>query len=291
MRALVTGAAGQVGTEMPVHLAAQGFDEVVAAGRGEVDLTDPDSIRRGVEAARPDVVVNCAAYNAVDRAEEEPDAALAVNGVGVGVLAEACAARGAHLVHISTDYVFSGDKGSAYDETDDPEPRSAYGRSKLAGEEAVRAAAGRWTLVRTALVFGRVGRSLVETIVARALAGEPLRMVDDQRGSPTAAGDLAAVLADLARHGVEGLFHVTNAGDTTPYELAGVVLEWAGLDASVVERITSAELGRPAARPANSALRSVRLGATGVATPRHYLLAVEERVSEIMAGLEAERRR
>lgn len=282
MKVLVTGAAGQVGSELPSRLRPLGAD-VITTGRDTLDLTDPDSVRSAVEAAAPDVVINCAAYNAVDRAEDEADAAMAVNADGVGVLAEVCAARGAHLIHTSTDYVFSGDKGSLYDEDDEPAPRSAYGRSKLAGEEAVRAVGGRWTLVRTALVFGTVGRSLVELILDRSLAGEPLRMVDDQRGSPTHAGDLAGVLAAMAVGQVEGLYHATNAGDCTPYELSAVVLEAAGVTDADVEAITTEELGRRASRPRNSALVSVRLASTGIEPLRPYREAVEERVKELLA--------
>lgn len=283
MRILVTGAAGQVGSELPPHLERAGA-EVVAFGRDDLDLTDPDAIRSAVAAAAPDAVVNCAAYNAVDRAEDEPETAMAVNADAPGVLAETCAARGAHLVHISTDYVFAGDKGAPYDETDEPAPLSAYARSKLAGEQAVRAAGGAWTIVRTALVFGRIGRSLVELILDRARAGEPLRMVDDQRGSPTHAGDLAGVLATMATRRVQGLFHVTNAGGCTPYELSGVVLEAAGVTSAAVERVTTEELGRPARRPADSALVSVRLAGAGIAPLRPYREAVQERVQQLVAA-------
>lgn len=284
MRVLVTGTDGQVGSELPDRLARLGVADVVSAGRGALDLTDPDSVRAGVEAAAPDVVINAGAYNAVDRAEDDAAAAHAVNGTGPGLLAEACAARGAHLIHLSTDYVFSGEKGAPYDETDAPGPRSEYGRSKLAGEEAVWALGGAVTVVRTALVFGRIGRSLVELLATRGLDGLPLTMVDDQRGSPTHAADLAGVLARMAVDRCVGLFHVTNAGDCSPFELARFIFEVAGLDPDTIGRTTAAEFGRPAPRPQNSALVSVHLDGTGIPRPRHYRDAVEERVGEILAA-------
>lgn len=284
MRVLVTGAEGQVGSELPGVLARSGVDDLVLATRSAIDLSDPDAIRAGVEQAAPDVVINCAAYNAVDQAEAEPEVAMAINGVAPGVLAEACRDGAAHLIHISTDYVFSGDKGEPYNEDDDPAPLSAYGRSKRAGEEAIEAAGGTTTIVRTALVFGRIGRSLVELIVSRAVAGEPLTMVGDQRGSPTHAADLAGALAEMALRRVEGLFHVTNAGDCSPYELAQLVIGALGVDGSQLGRTTAAAFGRPAPRPTNSALVSTRLESAGLSPLRPYEDAVRDRVSELIAA-------
>lgn len=283
MKVLVTGAAGQLGTEMPAHLRACGVDDVVAAGRETLDLARPDSIREAVAATHPDVVVNCAAYNAVDQAETDVEGAMSVNATGVGVLAEECAARGALFIHVSTDYVFSGDKGTPYDERDAPGPRSVYGRSKLAGEEAVEAADGRFVIARTAWVFGTIGRSLIEVILDRGLKGEPLRMVDDQRGSPTHAGDLAAALSTMAVRGIEGLFHVTNEGTCSPLELSAMVLDAAGVHDVEVERLSIADLGRPAPRPPDSTLVSVRLDEAGVDPLRPLREAVDERVKELMA--------
>lgn len=278
---LVTGAAGQVGTECVPRLRAAGFD-VVAAARTDLDLTDAGKIREVVARVEPDAVVNCAAYNAVDQAEADPGTAMVVNAEGVGVLAEACAARVSHFVHLSSDYVFPGDKGSAYDETDAPDPASTYGKSKLAGEEAVRAAGGRWAIVRTAWVFGAIGRSLVETILQRGRVGEPLRMVHDQRGSPTHAGDLADALVAVVERGAQGMLHVTNEGDCSPYELADLVLATAGIDRGGLEAISLEELGRPAARPRNSALVSVRLADVGLDPLRPLEEAVAERVKELL---------
>jgi len=284
VKALVIGADGQVGSVLPSRLERLGVADVVAVGRADIDLLVPESVRAGVEGAAPDVVVNCAAYNAVDQAEDDAAAAHAVNATAPGLLAEVCREAGAHFIHISTDYVFSGDKGSPYVESDEPAPRSEYGRSKLAGEQAVEAAGGSWTVVRTALVFGSIGRSLVELIAGRGLDGLPLSMVVDQRGSPTSAGDLAGVLAEMAVRRCEGLFHVANAGDCSPYELAHFIFGVAGLDPSVIGHTTAAEFGRPASRPANSALISERLADAGIAPLRHFHEAVEERVLEMVAA-------
>ena len=280
MRILVTGAAGQVGTELPRYLDGH---EVVALDRRAFDVTAAGDVDEVVGALRPDAVVNCSAYNAVDAAETDEAGAMAVNRDGPTNLAEAAGRVGAHFVHLSTDYVFPGDATSPYTEDSEPGPLSVYGRSKLAGEEAVRHGPADWAIVRTAWVFGRVGRSLVETIVQRGLAGDPLRMVDDQTGSPTYAADLAAVLARIVTCRLEGLFHVTNDGQCTPYQLTLDVLARAGATDPDVERITSAELGRPAPRPAYSALQSVRLAPAGIPPLRHYRAALDEVVPELAA--------
>lgn len=280
---MVTGGAGQVGTELAPRLRRSGH-EVVALDRGGLDITDRAAVAEAVGAAQPAVVVNCAAYNAVDAAETDRDAAMAVNRDGPAHLAEAAAATGSHLVHLSTDYVFSGDATEPYVEDDRPDPRSVYGRSKLAGEEAVAERTDAWTVVRTAWVFGSIGRSLVETVIRLAAGGEALRMVDDQRGSPTHAGDLAGVVVALATAKLGGLFHVTNAGSCTPYELACDVLERAGLTRTPIERITTEQLGRPAPRPAFSVLASTRLANTGITPLRHYREALDELVPHLVAG-------
>lgn len=284
MRLLVTGARGQVGTELVALARADPSLDVVAATRDDLDLADLDSIPGILARAAPDVVVNCAAYNAVDAAEDDPETAMRVNGEAPGVLARACAEQGAHLVHISTDYVFDGEKRTPYEEGDEPTPRSAYGRSKLAGERAVSRVGGPHALVRTAWVFGRVGRSLVELIVRRAAAGHELRMVDDQRGSPTCARDLAGALLRLAAEGATGTVHVTNAGSCTPYELALDVVDVAGLHDATIERVTTEELARPAPRPAYSVLASTRLSSLGLEPLRHYRDALAELVPGMLVS-------
>jgi dTDP-4-dehydrorhamnose reductase len=276
LRIIVTGASGQVGSELPAFL--DGHD-LHLLGRDELDVTDGDAVHAAVSGIGPDVILNCAAWNAVDAAESDPEGAAAVNALAPGTLADAATAAGAHLVHISTDYVFPGDdRTEPYVETDEPAPRSVYGRTKLEGERAVATRAAGHTVVRTAWVFGRVGRSLVEYVLRQAWAGEPLRMVGDQTGSPTSARDLAAAIARMGVERVPGLYHVVNAGSATPCQLAREVLELAGIDPGVVQEITIEQLGRPAPRPRYSVLGSERLPAL-----RPYHEALVEMVPEVMA--------
>lgn len=284
MKLLVIGAAGQVGTEVVAQLDGVPGHELTVPTRDQLDLARPPSIAPFVDSVAPDVVINCAAYNAVDQAEDEIELAMTVNGTAVAELAAACARHGAFLVHISTDYVFDGTKGSPYDETDEPNPQSVYGRSKLAGEEAVAAAGCDHAVVRTAWVFGRIGRSLVEAIVDRIVAGEELRMVDDQTGSPTHAGDLASTLIAVGTRRLAGLYHATNAGTRTPYDLAREIAELLDVPDAAIEAITTEELGRPAPRPTYSALASVRLEPAGVTPLRPLSDALDEVVSQRAAA-------
>jgi dTDP-4-dehydrorhamnose reductase len=281
LRILVTGAAGQVGSEVAAHLPSH---EVVALDRAGCDLADRHSVEQAVSAARPAAVVNCAAWTDVDGCEADRERAMLVNALGVRHLAVACARVGAHLVHISTDYVFPGDKDGPYDEWDEPGPRSVYGRSKLGGEREIARHAGSWAIARTSWVFGRRGRNFVDSIVGRAREGAPLRVVDDQRGCPTYAPDLAGALVRLAVERRPGMYHVTNAGACTWHDLAAAAVELAGLDPSVVGVTTTAELGRPAPRPANSVLSGSAWAAAGLAPLRPWREALAEKMSEA-AGL------
>ncbi|MDQ1518029.1 MAG: dTDP-4-dehydrorhamnose reductase [Actinomycetota bacterium] len=285
LRILVTGAGGQVGSEVAAHLPHQ---EVIALDRAGCDLADRHSVEQAVAAAAPAAVVNCAAWTDVDGCEADPERAVLVNALGVRHLAAACARAGAHLVHVSTDYVFSGEKDGPYDEWDEPSPRSVYGRSKLGGELEVARHAGSWAVARTSWVFGRRGRNFVDTIVGRAREGAPLRVVDDQRGCPTYAPDLAGALARLAVSRLPGVYHVTNQGVCTWHDLAAAAVELAGLDPSVVGTMTTAELGRPAPRPANSVLSGAAWAAAGLAPLRPWREALAERMAAtVAAGREA----
>ena len=212
-RVLITGAGGQLGRELVDAFA--GWD-VVAADRARLDVTDRDAVLAAVTDVGPTVVVNAAAWTAVDACESDLRRALLVNGVAVRWLAEACRRAGAHLVQVSTDYVFSGELDRPHTEWDTPDPRSAYGRSKLAGE--IEAAAVGATIVRTSWLFGRHGSDIVATILR--LAAEPgreLAFVDDQRGCPTFTADLAPMLRRLAVDRRSGIHHVTNDGPVSWY--------------------------------------------------------------------------
>jgi dTDP-4-dehydrorhamnose reductase len=280
VRVLITGGRGQVGSEIPALL---DHHEHLCTDHAELDLGDRDRIEQVVGSYAPDVVINCGAFTDVDGAESRPDDAMRINGLAVRWLAIAAGRVGAHMVHVSTDYVFDGTKDGPYDEWDPPAPVSVYGRTKLAGELELARHAPSATLVRTAWVFGRRGRNFVDTILDRAIDGQPLRVVDDQRGSPTYAPDLAAVLVRLGTARRSGLFHVTNQDTCTWHDLACAAIEEAGLDASGVARMPSSELGRPAPRPANSVLDNAALRLGGEALCRPWRAALAERVAARMA--------
>jgi dTDP-4-dehydrorhamnose reductase len=285
VRIAVLGAAGQLGRDLCPRLPG----EVVPLSRADIDLGHPGTIAAGLDTARPDVFVNCAAYNLVDMAEAEPEAALAVNALGVRVLANECAARGIKLVHFSTDYVFGLDatRTAPFAEDDAPGPVSAYGLSKLAGEYAARMAHPGHLVIRTCGLYGvwgsgGKGGNFVETMLRVAAQGKPLRVVNDQRCTPSYTADVAEAAAGLIRAGTGGLFHVTNAGSCTWYELAAEVFRQSGLNPSLTP-ITSAEFAAPARRPPFSVLSNAKLASAGVPAPRPW--------PEALAAYLAERRK
>jgi dTDP-4-dehydrorhamnose reductase len=277
MKVLVTGSGGQLGRATVACCVAAG-DDVVAAEHATLDISDRDAVLAAVTSLRPDLVVNAAAFTDVDGCERDPDRAFAANALAVRHLAEACRRADAHLVHVSTDYVFDGRKGAPYIEWDDTGPLSVYGRSKLAGEHE---AGPGTTVVRTAWVFSGGDRNFVRTVLDRAAADEPLRFIDDQLGSPTLAGDLAAVLRRLGVSRAPGVFHATNAGATSRYEQARCVLRAAGMDPDRVEAISSAELPWVAERPAATVLDNAALRLSDVPALRHHVDAIEEVVKEL----------
>jgi dTDP-4-dehydrorhamnose reductase len=248
----VTGAGGMLGRAVVPALAAAGH-EAIALRREHADVTRMAELRRAFAAARPDWVLHLAAFTRVDDCESDPDRAHLVNGLGARHVAQAAAEAGAAVLALSTDYVFSGAATRPYREHDATGPLSVYGASKLAGEQGVRDVNPRHVVVRTAWLYGQGGANFVDTILARARAGEPLRVVDDQRGAPTCASDLAPALVRLAEAGRYGTYHVTSAGECSWHELAVHALRRAGL-AAPVARIDSATLARPARRPAYSVL-------------------------------------
>lgn len=273
MKILLTGSAGQLGRELVRSLACLG--EVVACDRRALDLGDADALRSVLRATKPSVVVNAAGYTAVDRAESEPAAAEAVNGLAPGILAEEAKRCGALLVHYSTDYVFDGAKGAPYTEDDAPAPLSAYGRSKLAGERAIAAVAGRHLILRTGWVFGLHGANFIKTILRLARERDELRVVADQRGAPTWTRHLADATALLLarRDAAEGLFHVAAAGEATWHGYAEAIVATAAA-AGLIERaphvlpIATADYPLPARRPADSRLDCRRLARDcGIALP------------------------
>jgi dTDP-4-dehydrorhamnose reductase len=249
MRLLVTGAGGMLGRDV---MAAA--DDAVGLTRSELDVTDAPAVERAVRDVQPDAVINCAAYTDVDGAESDEDTATSVNGDGAGNVAIAAAGVGAFIVQPSTDYVFDGEKREPYVETDATSPRSAYGRSKLAGEWTVAEANPRHAIVRTAWLFGVHGKNFVDTMLR--LDG-PLKVVDDQIGCPTYTGQLAEALVELASGRMTGVVHVAGSGECSWYEFALEIFRQAERDMDV-SPCTTDEFPRPAPRPKYSVLRSVR---------------------------------
>lgn len=275
-RVFITGAAGQLGRELIEVLGGRGCDLIlsdapaVVAGVGveipdlrPVDLRDRGAVANALAEAGPDVVIHAAAFTAVDRCESEPELAREVNVDGTRWVAEGARAVGARVLYISTDYVFDGTKSGPYIETDEPNPRSVYGQTKLGGERVLDEGS---TVVRTSWLCGRHGPNMVKTILRLAGSEPTLRFVDDQVGHPTIAADLARVVADLVEAGHTGIFHATNQGAVSWYEFARSVLRAAGHDPDRVQPCKTHDLvpPRPAARPANSVLSNERLRSVGV---------------------------
>jgi dTDP-4-dehydrorhamnose reductase len=286
VRYAVIGSAGQLGRDLCPRLAG----DVVPLTRERADLTRPDMLRATLAELRPDVVVNCAAYNFVDRAEAEPEAAFAVNALGVRQLALVCRELGCALVHFSSDYVFGLDdaRRTPYAEADAPGPVSVYGLSKLAGEYVVRALCPQHFVIRTCGLYGvwgsgGKGGNFVETMLRLAGEGKRLPVVNDQTCTPSYTVDVATVAAALIGTRRYGLYHLTNEGATTWHDFAAAIFELAGVRAELVP-ITSAEFGRPARRPAYSVLARGAYEALGLPPSRPWRAA-------LAAYLEERRRR
>jgi dTDP-4-dehydrorhamnose reductase len=237
--------------------------ELVATSRCEVDLANADAVRDFVRAVCPDVIINAAAYTAVDRAEAEEALAAVVNTDGPRILATEAARSGALLVHFSTDYVFDGEKRSPYNETDVTVPLNAYGRTKLRGEKAVEGAGCRYLTFRTSWVYGSVGRNFLSTMLRLAREGKPLKIVDDQTGAPTSNFMIATAMGQILRHAlsdasISGTFHMSAQGSTTWYGFACAIFRQLGIDADV-RPIPSSQYAMPARRPRNSMLDNTKL--------------------------------
>ncbi|SJM66255.1 dTDP-4-dehydrorhamnose reductase [Gulosibacter sp. 10] len=274
---LITGAGGMLGQDLRRALeprAAAG-DTVDARTRQELDITDPEAVAAALEGV--DVVFNAAAYTAVDRAEEDEEAAFAINARGVAVLAEAAARTGARLIHFSTDYVFQGDAHEPYREDAPRDPLNAYGRSKAAGEEAALAAHPEGTcILRTAWLYGAGGPNFAKTMVGLAESRPEVAVVDDQLGQPTYTRDLAEQAVRLAEAGgPAGVYHATNAGETTWFGFAREIFRLAGHDPERVAPTDSSAFARPAARPAYSVLGHDAWSRAGLSPMRDWREALE----------------
>jgi dTDP-4-dehydrorhamnose reductase len=274
---LLTGANGQVGWELHRILAKDA--KVIALTRGQLDLSQPDAIRRAVREHQPDIIINPAAYTAVDKAETDPDLALAINGIAPGVLAEEAKKRDALLIHYSTDYVFDGTKSTPYSETDVPNPQSIYGATKLAGEEAIRSVDGKHLILRTSWVYGVHGGNFVKTILRLAKERTELRIVADQYGAPTWARLLADSTVKVMQRFTDeqsGVYHLTSSGRTNWHQFAEAIIQLARqYDAALankplaIQPIATLEYPLPAKRPANSSLCTDKIKqAFGLELPR-----------------------
>ncbi|MEG4529621.1 dTDP-4-dehydrorhamnose reductase [Microcoleus sp. D2_18a_D3] len=277
MKILLAGGSGQLAQELQPILLSSG--EVIAVDRTRLDLSQPESIRQAMAEIQPDLVVNAGAYTAVDKAESEPELANAVNGIAPGIIAEECEKLGASLIHFSTDYVFDGSHGSAYLETDSTNPLGTYGKSKLAGEEAIRKAGNRHIIIRTAWVYGNGGKgNFVKTMLRLGKDREEIRVVADQIGSPTWTGDLAEAISQIIPLlGPEsfGTYQYTNSGVCSWYDFAIAIFEEAAqlgfpLKVQRVIPITTAEYPTPAKRPAFSVLSTVKISALLGTYPPHW---------------------
>jgi dTDP-4-dehydrorhamnose reductase len=278
MRILLTGKTGQVGSGLERSL--QGLGEIVAVDRSVMDLADLDQVRDVIRDVRPNIIVNPAAYTAVDKAESEPGLALRVNGEAPGVMMEEAKRLGAALIHFSTDYVFDGRKRSPYVETDPTGPINVYGRTKLAGEQAIQQVAGRYMILRTSWVYGTHGKNFLRTILRLAGERDELRIVGDQHGAPTWSATLADVTATIIRQATStadsdawwaenaGVYHASAAGNTTWAGFAQQIVENANLAASVrVIPIATPEYPLPALRPQYSVMSTEKLATRFTSMP------------------------
>lgn len=277
MRVVVTGAGGQLGRDV---VGAFSDHDVFGLDHAALDVSDRDAVLGAILTLQPDAVVHAAAWTAVDACEADPEKAFAVNASGTRNVMEACRRSGAHLVHISTDYVFDGASLEPYREWDAPNPQSVYGKSKLAAEGEVDSG---HTVVRTAWVCGTHGKNFVKTMLRFIDERDAWSVVDDQRGCPSFTSDLAGAIRRLTVDHRPGVFHVTNQGATTWYDLAREVVRLAGADPDRVQPISTAEYGAAAPRPANSVLENAAWKATGLPLLPDYRETLERVVKDLSA--------
>jgi dTDP-4-dehydrorhamnose reductase len=280
MRVMVTGAGGMTGSELNRQALERGWRSD-AFDRKDLDICDSAAVLSATREAAPDLVINAAAYTSVDAAEHDEERAMEINGVGAGNVSRAAASVGASVIQISTDYVFDGQATVPYQPGDAVNPLNAYGRSKLAGEVAVRQANPRHAVVRTSWVYSHQGRNFVRTMIRLGSSGSDLRIVEDQHGCPTASSDLAAALLTagelLHRHSaLSGTYHFTNAGATNWYEFARAVFEMRGGRIPVIQPVPSLEYPTPALRPAWSVLDCSSFESAFGVTPRPWRAALHD---------------
>jgi len=291
---LVTGAKGQIGTELAAESGAHGLS-VTALSRSLLDITDADAIAEAIAAHKPDIVINAAAYTAVDKAESEPEFANAVNARGPGLLGAACDGAGIPLFHLSTDYVFDGSATRAWREDDPVNPLGVYGRGKAEGEASVRRATQRHIILRTAWIFSAHGGNFVKTMLRLAGERDRLTVVDDQSGNPTSATDVARVLLHLASSCMDqmtagqeppwGTYHFVSAGVTSWCGFARAIMKgssFRGGPCVPVTPITTAEYPTPAKRPANSALDCDKLKTVFGIEPRPWEFSLEDVLDQLV---------
>jgi len=299
MSILITGADGQVGWEIARQASVAGIEHY-ALDRKALDIRDPDAVFRTVSRLAPNAVINAAACTNVDRAENDAEVAFAVNRDGALHLAQACAGNGIPLIHISTDYVFDGRKSKPYTEADLASPLGVYGKSKFAGEEAIRESYRKHIILRTSWVYGIHGHNFVKTMLRLGRERERIQAVDDQFGSPTFARDFAAAVLELAQRSQSGTwpdegfgtYHCAGAGITTWYGFARAIFELAGPALERlpdVEPITTADYPTPAERPAYSVLDCRRLAIIHGIVMRHWRLALAEMLTSVLGPLPASR--
>ncbi len=301
MKILLTGGSGQVGWEARRVLSTQG--ELIAPGRDILDLSQPDSIRAAIRASAPAVIVNAGAYTAVDRAEDEPDTAQAINGIAPGIMAQEAQRLGAILIHYSTDYVFDGKKPAPYSESDATHPLSVYGRTKLAGEKAIEAVGGRYLILRTSWIYGARGANFLRTMLRLFREHEVLRIVSDQVGAPTWCRTVAEatgqILARVAASGAAagdgaqadgpwGIYHLTAGGQTTWYDFAQAIAKRdRHRDQHRIrnfEPVSTEDYGSKAPRPLNSRLNCGKIGRDFGIVPADWLHALELVMEELREG-------
>jgi dTDP-4-dehydrorhamnose reductase len=274
MKVIVTGAKGQLGTDL-VHLLADRGYEVYGCGREELDITNFDQVKQVISEVRPDVVVHAAAYTKVDLAESEPDQAFLINAYGTRNVAVVSEAIGAKLVYISTDYVFDGTANVPYNEFAPTNPLSVYGKSKLAGEQFVRNLHSKFFIVRTSWVYGKHGNNFVKTMLKLVQERDELMVVDDQVGCPTYTVDLANCILELIQTEKYGVYHVSNSGHCSWYEFAKAIFEEAGIKIKV-NPCTTKDFPRPAPRPSYSVFDHMSLRLNGFNDMKHWREALRE---------------